>query len=130
VSPSVQDERLELLVNENGIQSFLYSWKKEIVGIENIDVTLLPFEEAIIRIKNALAMCYPSSDILHVYELVLTTHTVKVKNSDDFYEIPCWVVFFKSINNNTEDNNQEWYDQMRETLIINAVDGSVVHEDT
>lgn len=130
VSPSVQDERLELLVNENGIQSFLYSWKKEIVGIENIDVTLLPFEEAIIRIKNALAMCYPSSDILHVYELVLTTHTVKIKNSDDFYEIPCWVVFFKSINNNTEDNNQEWYDQMRETLIINAVDGSVVHEDT
>ena len=128
VSPWIQEERLEVLVNEDGVQSFYFGWKRDVVGIENMNVALLPFEEMILRIKNALAMCYPKQAALHVYRLQLTTQTLRVKNSEDYYEMPCWIVFFRDTNSSaTEEDADEWRDVVRETLVINAVDGSIIH---
>ena len=60
-----------------------------------------------------------------VYRLLLTTCTVRVKDSDDFYEMPCWVVFFTW--NDAQAANQDNPQIMQEALILNAVDGSIVH---
>ena len=60
-----------------------------------------------------------------IYRLLLTTCTLRVKDSDDYYEMPCWVVFFTWNDGQADliDNPQV----MQEALIINAVDGSIVH---
>ena len=60
-----------------------------------------------------------------VYRLLLTTCTVRVKDSDDFYEMPCWVVFFTW--NDAQAANQDNPQFVQEALILNAVDGSIVH---
>ena len=48
-----------------------------------------------------------------------------MKDSDDYYEMPCWVVFFTWNDGQADlvDNPQV----MQEALILNAVDGSIVH---
>jgi hypothetical protein len=48
-----------------------------------------------------------------------------VKDSDDFYEMPCWVVFFTW--NNAQAAQRDNPQIMQEALILNAVDGSIVH---
>ena len=55
----------------------------------------------------------------------ITTCTVRVKDSDDFYEMPCWVVFFTR--NDVQAVNRDNPQIMQEALILNAVDGSIVH---
>ena len=55
----------------------------------------------------------------------ITTCTVWVRDSDNFYEMPCWVVFFTW--NDVQAANRDNPQIMQETLILNAVDGSIVH---
>lgn len=142
-SPWIQDEQLELYVDENGVQAFMYSAKREIVGIENPNVELLPFSEVQMRVKNALIACTPRDimsaykdgkqwDVtLSVYRMILTPYTIPVRGSSDLYEMPCWIVFF-----DYAPDGETWWEQQRdnpnyqqECLILNAVDGSIVHTD-
>lgn len=127
VNRSVPDEMLEIFIDEGGLRALRYLNPKEEVSLESENVELLPFEQIQMRIKNALvAGTYADQPIpCTVYRLLLTTCTVRVKNSDDFYEMPCWVVFFtwNDVQAAQRDNPQI----MQEALILNAVDGSIVH---
>ena len=127
VNRPVPDEMLELFIDEGGLRALRYLNPKEEVSPESENVELLPFEQIQMRIKNALvAGTYADQPIpCTIYRLLLTTCTVRVKNSDDFYEMPCWVVFFtwNDVQAAQRDNPQI----MQEALILNAVDGSIVH---
>ena len=145
-SPHMREETLELMVDERGVQCFLFSAKKEIAGIENTNVELLPFEEAKTRILNAFAMCYPTYDWnkdkdlrLEIYRVLITSYTLRLPNSEDRREVPCYVVFYDD-SINYSDPSQPNYEQnrdrvrndpnlMHDCLFINAVDGSVIHTD-
>jgi len=133
VNEPIGEEQITVFVDENGIQSFTYLCPKEIVGKANANVELLPFEEIQRIVKNTLSVCYPveryqgSADRqweLEVYRMVLTTYTLRVRDSDAFYETPCWVVLFDG-----------WFGQERDmqnmrmqSIVINAIDGTVVHD--
>ena len=126
----IPDEMLEVFVGETGLQAFRYLNPKEVVSLESENVALLPFEQVQLRIKNALVAGMGASKLdqavpCTVYRLLLTTCTVRVKDSDEWYEMPCWVVFFTWNDGQAAliDNPQI----MQEALILNAVDGSVVH---
>ena len=147
MNAKIQTERFILFVSEDGIQFLEYQGPKEIAGLVNANVELLPFDEIRVRIKNALSVCFPydkwATDPAvdprpaeaEIFDMYLSTFTIREKNSSDYYEMPCWIVNF-DILSYTSNPNWTWDDiregrdkpgQHGEYLIINAVDGSVVH---
>lgn len=127
MNSNLPDEMLEIFIDESGLRALRYWDPKEVVSLESENVELLPFEQVQMRIKNAfIATAYPDRPIpLTIYRLLLTACTVRVKDSDDFYEMPCWVIFFtwNDAQSALVDNPQI----MQEALILNALDGSIVH---
>ena len=135
-----------ILIDENGLQFFCYSNPKEIVGLKNANVELLPFSEVQDRIVKTLSACYPYADsvdylkrheacemTLEIVRLLLTTYTIRQKDSGEYYEMPCWIVFFER-----RIDSPDFTDEGVETsltangrsyscLILNAVDGSVIN---
>lgn len=147
MNAKIQTERFILFVSEDGIQFLEYQGPKEIAGLVNANVELLPFDEIRVRIKNALSVCFPYDKLAtdpavdprpaeaEIFDMYLSTFTIREKNSSDYYEMPCWIVNF-DILSYTSNPNWTWDDiregrdkpgQHGEYLIINAVDGSVVH---
>lgn len=147
MNAKIQTERFILFVSEDGIRFLEYQGPKEIAGLVNANVELLPFDEIRVRIKNALSVCFPydkwATDPAvdprpaeaEIFDMYLSTFTIREKNSSDYYEMPCWIVNF-DILSYTSNPNWTWDDiregrdkpgQHGEYLIINAVDGSVVH---
>lgn len=133
----ISPETLEIMIDETGVRYFGYSDKKEIVGVETKNVELIPWEEAQMRIRNALATCYRTDWLkennmkakLEVYRILLTSYTVHIPNSKEYYEMPCWVVFFDEAHYGRTTREREDMGMMQEALFINAVDGSIVHTD-
>ena len=127
MNSNLPDEMLEIFIDESGLRALRYWDPKEVVSLESENVELLPFEQVQMRIKNAfIATAYPDQPIpLTIYRLLLTACTVRVKDSDDFYEMPCWVVFFTW--NDAQSAQVDNPQIMQEALILNAVDGSIVH---
>ena len=61
---------------------------------------------------------------IEVYRLLLTCYTVHIRNSEEYYEIPCWVVLFD------DPMTRGFRDDPTDTpqaLLVNAVDGSIIH---
>lgn len=133
-------ESITVFVDETGLWYFGYSNPKEIVGKQTANVELLPFSEIVRIVKNTLSACYPSyrfqgsdnwSFDLEVYRMVLTPYTLRVRDSEDYYEVPCWVVFFdgwhqtESVERREANRNDP--NLSLDAIVINAVDGTVVH---
>ena len=130
VNRPIPDEMIEAFIDEGGLRVLQILNPKEIVSLESENVELLPFEQIQMRIKNALVAGMGASGLdqpipCTIYRLLLTTCTVRVKDSDDFYEMPCWVVFFTW--NDVQAVNRDNPQIMQEALILNAVDGSIVY---
>lgn len=147
MNAEIQTERFILFVSEDGIQFLEYQGPKEIAGLVNANVELLPFDEIQMRIKNALSVCFPYDKWAtnpavdprpaeaEIFDMYLSTFTIREKNSSDYYEMPCWIVNF-DILSYVSNPNCTW-DEIRafrsepgqhgDYLIINAVDGSVVN---
>jgi hypothetical protein len=77
---------------------------------------------------------------LEIYDVMLSTFTLRVKDSSDFYEMPCWIVSYDwcfPLNGEASweylksKRNQELNDPNtgHDVLVINAVDGSIVRPD-
>lgn len=134
----IKKEEITVFIDENGLERFSYIGQKEITGKANANVELLPFDRIQSIVKNTLSVCYPmrfrNSDrdvALEVYRMVLTTYTLRVRDEQDQYEIPCWVVFFDGWNGLPEEarqNERTRRDMHQECIVINAIDGSVVHD--
>ena len=147
----IQKEEVEIVIDESGVVSFRHSSPHEIVGVESTNVELLPWEEAKLRIRNAIAVTAPNAwldkhDFVYrqkIWRLLLTNYTVRVRNQNDYYEMPCWVVFFdmdfreadKADFYDTIYTDEHWEKEHNDTnllhdvLIVNAVDGSIVYTD-
>lgn len=136
VNEPINKEQINVLINEDGIRYFAYSAPKEVVELTNESVELLPFETVKERAKNALKTCFPSAWAgdadysLEIYRMLLTTYTLHIKDSDEYYEMPCWVVFFDG-NTYTGDRERLRGDENtgHDALFLNAVDGSIIHPD-
>lgn len=134
----IRDEEIEVLINENGIQYFSYSSPKDVLECVNESVELLPFDDVKRIAKNAVSVSFPFEEWgerqidLEIYEMLLTTFTLHVKNSDDYYEMPCWVVFFDgeyATEREFRERERENEDLQHDVVVINAVDGSIIHND-
>ena len=148
-------ERLFLFVSKDGLQMIRYDAPKDVSGLVNANVKLLPFDEIKGRIANALLSCFPYEKIaactverdensprleLEIYDVTLSTFTLYVKDSTDYYEMPCWIVSYDCCDPvrgeaDWEMHKSLWAQELNDpgtshdTLIINAVDGSIVRPD-
>lgn len=133
----IRDETITAFVDENGVEYFIFGGRKKVLQEVNPDVELLSFEDIQRIVKNTLSVSLPawaSGDdartfAIEIYRMTLTTQTMRVPDSDDFYEVPCWVVLFDGLFELTaEDRAVTRNDRggVHDALIINAVDGSVV----
>ena len=152
VNRPLREETVTVLIDENGLQYFSYESPKEITGIANPNVELLPFEEIQDRVLRALTVCFPLEQWrtqyvqdaqipLEIYRMLLTTCTVRVKNSEECYALPCWIVFFDGEDvpllmhdGRDEQAIRKALEQARsdellthDVLILNAIDGSILH---
>ncbi len=128
----ILSESLTVFVNENGIRALSFGNPKSVVGLVNGNVELLPFEEAKTRIKNALSVCFPIAYYrehgehvtLEIYRIVLATQTLRAKDSDETYEMPCYIVYFDYMDLEKAERDNPIYSHS--AIVINAVDGSTV----
>ena len=147
----IMEETLTVMIGPNGLLYFEYNEPKEVIGVENANVELLSWEETKMRLKNALTLTAPIAyleredcvALLRVYKAMLTTYTVRARNSDACYEMPCWVLFydadFRSRGSESfydDIYTEEFWNRIRNdtalshnALIVNAVDGSIVYTD-
>ena len=96
---SIPDETIDVFIDADGLQSISCSAPKEIVGIANPNIELLPFDEIKERIKKTLGACLvgKADDLgnhFEIYRLLLTTYTIREKDGSGYLEMPCWYVFF------------------------------------
>lgn len=134
----IRKEGIHIFVDETGILYFSYDSPKTVVGKQSANVELLPFEEVVRTVKTVMNACYPSMRYqgrservieLEVYRMVLTPYTLHIKDSSDYYEVPCWVVFFDGWYGGEDREQQRTQSNWSaDCIVINAVDGSVVHE--
>ena len=141
VNAPIAEEELILLIDESGLRYFSYTNPKEVTGLKNANVELLSFEAVQDRIVKTLSVCYPYDDYLNqnktvnmsleIARLLLTTYTVRQKDTSGYYEMPCWIVFFErrvegpDVTGEDADGffaNYVTYP----CLILNAIDGSPI----
>ena len=133
----VAQEHVTVYVDENGLQAFGLYDRKAVTSLPNANVELLPFDDVQRIAKNTLAMCvgYDRSGErkteLEIYRMLLTTYTLRVMDSSEYYEMPCWVVFFDELadNESYRMRMRESTFETHEVLLINAIDGSIIHPD-
>ena len=134
----VRDEHIVVFIDENGLQSFAFYNRREVTGLPNANVELLPLEEVQRIAKNTLAMCMPYDIIgedsveIEIYKALLTTYTLRIKDSDEYYEMPCWVLFFDGLLHMPEEarmKDREDRGLTHDALLLNAIDGSIIHPD-
>ncbi len=134
VNEPIAHEYLTVFVDETGVRGMNFSCPKSVVGLENANVELLPFETIQLRIQNALSVWYGrgidwykehgQSAQSEVYRIFLTTQTVRVKDSKDYYEMPCWIVLFDDDELTRRERDNPIVSHF--ALILNAVDGSII----
>ena len=135
----VREEHLTVFIDENGVQSLTFSDRKAVSGLPNANVELLPFDQVRQIAKNTLSMCMrydlfgERTVNIEIYSAMLTTYTLRVKDSDEYYEMPCWVLFFDWLfdgdNETLRMHERESAWMQHDALVLNAVDGSIVHTD-
>lgn len=128
---TIREEHIRIMINESGLVCFEYDSPKEVLGLESANVGLLSFDEVQTRVKNTFRASLSGSALeqidtteVEVYRMILTVYTVHVRNSDDYFEIPCWVVLFD------DPMTRQFRDDPRippQMLLLNAVDGSIIH---
>lgn len=155
VNKVIPRERLTMFVTKDGLRTIRYDGPKDVSGLVNANVELLPFDEIKGRIANALLSCFPYERAaastegrdensprleLEIYEITLSTFTLRIKDSTDFYEMPCWFVSYDCCDPVRGEADWEFRKSQREyelndpnmghdVLVINAVDGSIVRPD-
>ncbi|MBQ1520735.1 MAG: hypothetical protein IIZ56_04580, partial [Clostridia bacterium] len=85
-------------------------------------------------------MCFPydakglkanGDFVVNVYRMLLTTCTVSIKDKVGRYEMPCWIVFYDcdiyGHGNYDPNNHRNNPTEICDVLVINAVDGSIIH---
>ena len=135
----INAEELRLFADEAGVKLISYNAPKMIAGIESQNVELLPFDQAQDRIRQGLVygLTRWAQDLkqnepdlklnVEIYRIGLTSYTLHAPNSEDYYEMPCYVVYYDPWQRPDSSRNDKT--TMQETLLINAVDGSIVHTD-
>ena len=127
-----------IFIDENGLQSFSFYNRREIVGMPNANVELLPFEDIRRIAKSMFSACIRRELIgdreaqIEVYRAILTVYPLRVRDSDEIYLMPCWVLLFDGLFGGSEEyrmseRTSRW--STHDALILNAVDGTVVHTD-
>ncbi|MCL2671727.1 MAG: DUF6034 family protein [Clostridiales bacterium] len=121
-------ESLVVFINADGIQSFSWRGRLEIVEELNANVAMMDFENVKQVIRNNLKYGYVHSKILHdVPELVLALHIteikltgllIPVKNEPNLRMlVPAWLVYYKEADSSTMDDYTC-------VFAVNAIDGS------
>lgn len=129
----INSETIRAFVAQDGVRYFEYNSPKTVLGLENANVSLLSYSEVQDRLWKALEYGLASYNergydvSFTVYEAVLTVRTLRVRNSDEYYEMPCWVFPFTR----TRPDGVYGQDHVaKSAVILNAVDGSIVRPET
>ncbi|MBR0206573.1 MAG: hypothetical protein IJQ45_07540 [Clostridia bacterium] len=135
----IRAEELRLFADEAGVKLISFDAPKMIVGIESKNAELLPFDKAQERIRQGLVygltkwaqeLKQNEPDLklnVEIYKIGITSYTIHAPNSEDYCEMPCYVVYYDPWQRPDSSRNDKT--MMQETLLINAVDGSIVHTD-
>ena len=120
----IGEESILVFVSEKGVQSLGYYNPKTVVGLESADVGLLPFDEVRRLVRNAFSAGMPGTGA-EVYRIVLTTMTLRVRDSEEYRETPCWFLLFDT--KHLSDELRQSPVLHHDALVLNAIDGSIVH---
>lgn len=123
-----QMDRMEIYVTENGIESVRWFDPNEYVMNANENVRLMPFSEVQTHVRDDLRFSYAWSDDgnrgvseLHVKKIVLSCAIAQLpNNTEEAVLVPAWIVVYNN-------NRREKVHGLDSLLIINAIDGSIIH---
>lgn len=139
----IREEYVDMYVDETGVRHMEYSGAKEVLKEENSAVELLDFETVQEKIRKGLTYGLTgNTKTAEIYKIVLTVNTQWVAGSEEYYEVPCWIVYY-------DEDDYSWYEGkkteeeiqalkerrraphfvMAWALYINAIDGTVIHTD-
>jgi len=127
------DERIEVMVNDDGLIGFEWQGPPEILETINDNVTIKTYDEIIETARTILPMQFEKESLnekqrdVTICEVALTMMRVARMGTDnEYFYLPIWDFigyFGENIDTNiTEDNPGA----MKSFLTLNAVDGSVI----
>ncbi|MEN6339006.1 MAG: DUF6034 family protein [Clostridiaceae bacterium] len=128
-------EKLEIIVDESGIVSFLYQSPYEVVETVTDDAALLPFQDVQSILPAMLQASYAwlaeSNDIVsaavNISEIRLGLMRITEPNlRDQGLLVPVWD-FFGSIAITDSSGNTHFFTKYDSLLTINAIDGSTIN---
>ncbi len=132
--PTVGDEWLAIVVNDEGIQAMEYDNPHQINGILQEDCELLPFDQimgiakAILPLKNAWLEQYYEDIRVNIYEIRLGYMRVISRNTQEFEYIPIWDFFYTEECRQVKDGEIVVLNDTpcESFLTINAIDGTII----
>ena len=127
-SPPVVKERLYADVKYGRLASLTWIDPLEVLGVENENVPLLPFEKIMnIFEKQVFMNIYLDSGerTIRVTDIYFSYRCVKKRDSDEYYLLPVWdFVGYDTI----FESLQKRHDIHESILSINAIDGSILND--
>ena len=123
-----QPDWMEVYVTENGIEAVRWYDPNEYVMNANENVQLMPFDAVQTHIRDDLRFGYAWSDEgnrgvaeLHVKKIVLSCAIARLpNNTDEAVLVPTWIVVY----NSSRKEKVHGFDML---MLINAIDGSIIH---
>lgn len=121
-------EKIDFLVDENGIQMFYWSGLSKVSKTISENVRLMPFEELKDRIKKQLEYKYSwlndniSCININVNRIVLGATLINIKDHpDEGLLVPSWFIIY-------DEKNSIQTDEFvyTDALVLNAIDGSII----
>ncbi len=127
-SHPVVKERLYADVKYGRLASLTWIDPLEVLGVENENVPLLPFEKIMnIFEKQVFMNIYLNSgeSTIRVTDIYFSYRCVKKRDSDEYYLLPVWdFVGYDTI----FESLQKWHNSHESILSINAIDGSILND--
>ena len=123
-------------MTEHGAVTYVgWNCPVHVLGVENENVPLLPFEKILEIFKQQVFMnIYIGKDYLgndshtdmHITEIHFSYMRVRKPNEEDYWLLPVWD--FRGYTTKWADCIDSWWDNFS-ILTINAIDGSIVDRD-
>ncbi len=129
---NARQERIEAVTDHGEVVEATWTSPVRVLGVENENVSLLPFEKVLDIFKQQVFMNiyigkdYQGNDShtdMHITEITFSYMRVRRPSEADYWLLPVWD--FRGYDSRWHDHIDTWWDNFS-ILTVNAIDGSIV----
>lgn len=117
-------EEITVFVSADGIQEFIWGYRKKVVDVANENVQIMPFEQVQERIRTLLEFGVQegNNDPVHINRIILGSAIQQIPDQgEEAFMVPAWMVFFTPESDIALGRGES-------LMMISALDGSYISQ--